>query len=216
MSSVAKKRSAPSSTRVKKTVNEEPKVQKKVRSKKVEEVEEVEETVNEEVVEEQVEDTKNNNENFELRLSELLQRLPELVKEIRKIETEMKQIRTLHQKSIKDIQKETKSRKKRNPNTDYSNSIFKKPTKVSEELSHFLGIDKNETVLRPKVTQFVSKYIKENNLKNSERPEEYVPDCKLKKLLGEPRFPLIKKKPELGIGYSYKNLQTYLAKHYIK
>ncbi len=99
------------------------------------------------------------------------------------------------------------------PEPDFSNSIFGKPVKISKELTEFLGLEDDEPVSHVDVTRAIIDYIKDLNLV---KDGIITPDYKLKKLLGEPRFPLIKKKPELGIGYSYKNLQTYLAKHYIK
>ncbi len=99
------------------------------------------------------------------------------------------------------------------PEPDFSNSIFGKPVKISKELTEFLGLEDDEPVSHVDVTRAIIDYIKDLNLV---KDGIITPDYKLKKLLGEPFVLLNRKTPELGIGYSYKNLQTYLAKHYIK
>ena len=38
----------------------------------------------------------------------------------------------------------------------------------------------------------------------------------LKNILGEPIYPVKNAKPELGLGYSYQNLQKYLSVHFTK
>ena len=38
----------------------------------------------------------------------------------------------------------------------------------------------------------------------------------LYKILGEPRYPIDKKKPDLGEGFSYFNLQSYMKDHFVK
>jgi chromatin remodeling complex protein RSC6 len=82
-------------------------------------------------------------------------------------------------------------------------SIFEIPTKLSEDLCHFLGKPKGSEMSRSNVTKAVTSYIKERNLKNK---HDITPDASLRKLLAVPD----------GESLTYFNLQKYLNKHYIK
>ena len=82
-------------------------------------------------------------------------------------------------------------------------SIFEIPTTLTEELNTFLGNPKGTQMSRSAVTKAITKYIKDNDLKNK---HDINPDAKLRKLLsvGE------------EIQLSYFNLQRYLNRHYVK
>ena len=82
-------------------------------------------------------------------------------------------------------------------------SIFERPTKISDELCHFLGKSKGSEMSRSEVTKAVNNYVKEKGLKNK---HDIKPDAALKKLLGVPE----------GEQLTYFNLQRYLNKHYLK
>ncbi len=83
-------------------------------------------------------------------------------------------------------------------------SIFQIPQALSTELCSFLGVTAGSKESRCNVTKFVTKYIKDHNLKVDKH--SINPDAKLKSLL---------KVPE-GETLSYFNLQKYLNIHYIK
>lgn len=136
------------------------------------------------------------------------------VKELNKV---LKQLNSMYPKLQKEIEKDIKlkNKKKRNNKTN-SKHTFNIPTRVDAELASFMGISKNDTVLRPDVTKAVSAYVAKNNLKIPKSDGRFNVDDTLSRLLGPMRFPILKKKPELGIGYTFKNLQTYLAPRYIK
>lgn len=85
---------------------------------------------------------------------------------------------------------------------------------VSPDLADFLAIKRCEKVSRPSVASFISKYVKQNNLVNPDDGRIFKADNKLKKILGEPRYLIKPKNPELGMGYSYLNLQSYLSPHF--
>jgi chromatin remodeling complex protein RSC6 len=58
--------------------------------------------------------------------------------------------------------------------------------------------------------------LQDHDLSDPENGSVFKADKKLKKLLGAPVHLLKKKNPELGKGYGYANLQTYLAPHFHK
>jgi upstream activation factor subunit UAF30 len=60
-------------------------------------------------------------------------------------------------------------------------------------------------VARTEVTQFIIKYIKENNLQNPENRKKIMPDDTLKKLLA------VKEEEDV----TYFNLQKYMNRHFV-
>ena len=87
-----------------------------------------------------------------------------------------------------------------------ANSGFNRPQKVSEELHSFLDLAKDELISRSQVTKRLNEYVKKNNLKHPDNGRIIVMDDTLKKLLNPPE----------DVELQFKNLQTYLAPHYIK
>ena len=98
----------------------------------------------------------------------------------------------------KENKKKNKSDKKKPP------SGFAKPTPISNELSNFLNLNKDDEIARTEVTSKVIAYIKEHNLQNPENKKTILLDEKLKLLL-EPGDNVI----------TFFNLQTYLKKHFL-
>ena len=122
--------------------------------------------------------------------------------------------RTQH-KALKDLDKAAhklmkelkKSRRKRGGGNQKSNpSGFNKPTKISEELSTFLGVDADKLMPRTEATKMLHKYIKEHNLQKKSDGRIIVCDRKLQGLLNVPK----------DVELSYFNLQTYLSPHFLK
>ena len=97
------------------------------------------------------------------------------------------------------LQKKIDSKKKRKP------SGFAKPQNVTNDLCTFMGKTKGTKIARTEVTQYLIKYIKDNNLQNNEDKKNIIPDKKLKKLLK------LKKKVQL----KYFNLQKFMNVHYL-
>jgi chromatin remodeling complex protein RSC6 len=113
------------------------------------------------------------------------------------------------QKKAAKLQKVADKRRKRKAEVGADGkpariSIFQIPQALSTELCSFMGRTAGSKESRSNVTKFVTKYIKDHNLKTDKH--SINPDAKLKALL---------KVPE-GETLSYFNLQKYLNIHYIK
>lgn len=145
---------------------------------------------------------------------ELVDMVEGMSKELKTIKTQLKSLLIAYNKEVKD--NKNKKRKNKVANKEYVPHGFTKPVGISPELAAFLGVPKDELVSRPSVTSFISKYVKENNLADEKDGSIFKADKKLLKILGEPRFLTKPKKPELGNGYSYQSLQTYLSPHFQK
>ncbi len=122
------------------------------------------------------------------------------------LHTQLKKLEKRVHREIKDARK----RKRRATTVDANGeakparlSIFEIPTKLSDDLCHFLGKPKGTEMSRSNVTKAVTSYIKEKDLKNK---HNIKPDAALKKLLAPPE----------GEPLTYFNLQKYLNKHYVK
>lgn len=107
------------------------------------------------------------------------------------------------QKKAAKLQKVADKRRKRKTDPN-AVSIFQIPQSLSTELCTFMGRAAGSKESRSNVTKYVTKYIKDENLKADKH--NINPDAKLKALL---------KVPET-VTLSYFNLQTYLNSHYIK
>lgn len=82
-------------------------------------------------------------------------------------------------------------------------SKFCTPTKISNELADFLGKERGTEMPRTEATREINKYIKINNLQDSENKRIINPDEKLSKLL--------KLNPDDEL--TYFNLQRYISPH---
>lgn len=125
--------------------------------------------------------------------------LKQFKKDINKLNKDVIKLQEKNEKHIKKIQKKNRNKKKRKP------SGFAKPLNVTDILCSFMGKNNGTKIARTEVTQYLIKYIKDNNLQNNENKKNIIPDQKLKKLLK------LKKKDEL----TYFNLQKYMNVHYI-
>ena len=149
----------------------------------------------------------------ELRLKEALMFIDNQVKELKAFKMTIKSLITDYQKEVR----ENKNKKKRTrSNKPQSPHGFTKPVHISEELSSFLKVDKDTTIARPSVTREISNYVKQHELYDASNKSIFKADATLKKLLGEPLYLVEPRKPELGVGYGYKNLQKYLSRHFLK
>jgi len=120
------------------------------------------------------------------------------------------QLKKLEKRVAREIKDARKRKRRTTPQLDENGaakparlSIFEIPTKLSDDLCHFLSKPKGSEMSRSNVTKAVTTYIKEKGLKNK---HDIKPDASLKKLLGVPE----------GEQLTYFNLQRYLNKHYIK
>lgn len=81
---------------------------------------------------------------------------------------------------------------------------FAKPTRISDELAAFLGVEKDTEIARTEVTKKLNVYIKENNLQNQENKKHIILDDKLKQLILVPD----------DVDLTFFNLQKYIKHHY--
>ena len=115
------------------------------------------------------------------------------------------------EKRVARLQKEADKRKRRGKKVlaegevapPRKPSIFELPTGLSNDLCAFLGVSNGSKESRSNVTKAITKYVKDNNLKNK---HNITPDAKLKALLGV----------KDGETLTYFNLQRYLNHHYLK
>jgi chromatin remodeling complex protein RSC6 len=128
-----------------------------------------------------------------------------MASQFKEVQSQMKQLQKTHAKEVKALQKRTKRRKNRDGKAK-SPSGFTQPTKISDDLAGFLGLDNGSEIPRTEVTKKINCYIKENNLQWEKNKRHIKPDKKLGGLLN------VGKGEEL----TYFNLQTYLKPHYIK
>jgi len=141
-------------------------------------------------------------------LSTMAELLDTLAKTSKSLTIEMKAL-------TKDVNKlrVTKAGKKQkrvvNPDTPRKLGALEKPVPISEELAEFLGLTKGEMYSRQQVTQYVNKFVKDNDLQNPENRRyillESEAGLKLKSLLRDPDQPL-----------TFFNIQRYLKVHYQK
>jgi len=141
-------------------------------------------------------------DNINTRLSALLETVSSVINELKTIQTEVKLVQKNYNKVVKDHNKIVNKRKK----TGRKPSGFAKPSQITNEMSEFLGLEKDVEIARNEVTSLINKYIVDNNLRNEADKRKILPDKKLSKLLN------LKGDEEL----SYFNLQRYMKHHFIK
>ena len=119
-------------------------------------------------------------------------------------------MKKLEKQIPRELKRAQKGRRRRAPTTTESGepivkkeSVFTKPTPISDALCTFLGIAKGSLVSRSEVTTRVCAYAKANSLMDKQIIKA---DASLRKLLA------LTEKDELKI----LNLQKYLKPHYIK
>lgn len=116
-------------------------------------------------------------------------------------------------------QKEKRSYRKKGKNTNVSSKArgefgFLKPVNVSPALEKFAGLSNGQLFTRPKTVSVISKYIKKHNLSEESNKSIFRVDKVLGELLGPAVHLINTKKPELGVGYSYRNIQKYIKQHF--
>jgi chromatin remodeling complex protein RSC6 len=133
------------------------------------------------------------------------------VEEVNTLRTQLATVFSKMKKLEKQIPRELKkaqkggrrARKVVDPDAPKKETIFTKPTPISDALCGFLGIAKGSQVSRSEVTSRVCKYAKDKGLMEKQNIKA---DAALRKLLS------LKESDELKI----LNLQRYLKSHYIK
>ena len=82
-------------------------------------------------------------------------------------------------------------------------SKFCTPSKISDKLAEFLGKEKGTMMARTDITREINKYIRVNNLQDSENKRYINPDDKLSSILNIPHDEQL----------TYFNLQQYISPH---
>lgn len=137
-------------------------------------------------------------------LSSLLDTVSVLMTQLKGVQAEIKTVQKNYTKLLKEHDK-TKNKSKRQ---NRKPSGFAKPSALTEDMTQFLGLDKDVEIARNEVTKLINKYIVDNNLRNEQDKRKIQPDKKLAKLLnfdvnGDEQL-------------SYFNLQKYIKHHFVK
>lgn len=147
------------------------------------------------------------------RLKEALAFIDNQMKELKTFKLTIKTLITDYQKEVRDNKSKKKRVRSSKPQTPHG---FTKPVHISSALSAFLKVEPDTTIARPSVTSKIAEYVRQHELYESSNKSIFKPDTFLKKILGEPLYLVEPRKPELGVGYGYKNLQKYLSPHFLK
>lgn len=122
---------------------------------------------------------------------------------------EMTVLIKIMQKEHQKLQKQTTKKSKKNASGEASKrspSGFAKPTKLSDDLCDFLGVERGSSMARTIVTKHINEYIKANNLQDQSDKRHIIPDAKLNSILSITE----------GDKLTYFNLQTYIKQHFKK
>lgn len=134
----------------------------------------------------------------------VLDRLQSFVNEAKELIVLVKALQRENQKLQKQSQK--KSKKVDNSGVKRLPSGFAKPTKLSDSLCDFLGVEHGSSMARTIVTKHINEYIKKNSLQDEADKRHIIPDAKLKSILSSTDSDKL----------TYFNLQTYIKQHFKK
>jgi chromatin remodeling complex protein RSC6 len=156
-----------------------------------------------------------------------LEKYASIRKEIREAELNLRNLRVLYKEEIKSNKSLKKRRRRDSGEKQKISHGFQKPTLISDVLAEFLGLPKGSLLTRHEAIKQIAAYINKHELygmlpdKNGEMKINKTiikPDAKLAKVIGKVDVLLSKKRPELGVGISYFNFNTYMKRqgHFIK
>ena len=114
--------------------------------------------------------------------------------------------KSLEKMLAKENKQRGRKKKRGSGNASGKQSGFKKPVRISRELATFLGETSDALVSRADVTSRISKYADEKGLKQEGNRKILRPDAALHALIGDTG----------GKDLTFFNLQSFLAKHFIK
>ena len=138
---------------------------------------------------------------FDIQLLDILDSLGKVKQCITQVQNK---VRVLEKTVHKEQKQNAKLLDKRNKSSRKP-SGFAKPAFVSDELCSFMKLDKGSQIARTEVTQYIIKYINQQNLQDPTQKKFIKPDPSLKSLLG------IKDTDEV----TYFNIQKFMNKHFI-
>jgi chromatin remodeling complex protein RSC6 len=138
-------------------------------------------------------------------------KLTQLSAVIAALKSEFKSLEKKYARDIKVLEKLSSKKHRKRARTeggDDSNTGFKKPTKMSAELSAFFDMPAGSLMARTDATKGITKYVREHTLQRADNKRfiEVHRDAKLKKLLKVPD----------DVELSFFNLQTFMTKHFAK
>ena len=116
------------------------------------------------------------------------------------------QVRALEKTVGKQMRTFAREAKKNKNKGNRKPSGFAVPSKISDELCVFMQKPKGSSAARTEVTQYIIKYIKDNDLQWKDNRKIIKPNTPLKNLLN------VKKNEEV----TYFNIQRFMNKHFIK
>ena len=122
--------------------------------------------------------------------------------QITSLQQQIRGLEKVVQKELNSARKELEKKKRKKASRKPSG--FAKPSPISAELSVFMSKEQGVEVARTEVTQYIIKYIKDNNLQNPDNKKIIIPDSTLKNLLK------VNEKDEV----TYFNLQKYMNIHF--
>jgi len=132
--------------------------------------------------------------------SDILENLGQLRKNITVIQNQIKGLESRVKKE-QEKQKKTKQQRKK------TISGFAKPTKISDQLCEFMGIETGTELARTEVTKYLHEYIKKNSLQVESNKTLIVPDNNLKNLL--------ELEDDVAKEIHFFSLQKYMNKHFV-
>jgi chromatin remodeling complex protein RSC6 len=135
--------------------------------------------------------------------TDILQTLSAFRSQITMLQNQVRGLEKCVSKKVKAMEREAKKNKSKG---NRKPSGFAVPTKITDELCDFMKMPHGSAVARTEVTQYIIKYIKENELQWKENRKIIKPDKALTSLLD------VKAKDEV----TYFNLQKYMNKHFMK
>ena len=132
--------------------------------------------------------------------SDILINLVQIKKNITVIQNQIKNVEGRVKREQQKQQKQKQQRKK-------TTSGFAKPTKISDELCEFMGMEKGTELARTEVTKYIHEYIKKNELQVETNKTLIVPDSNLKNLLALDE--------SLSNEIHFFSLQKYMNRHFV-
>lgn len=139
-----------------------------------------------------------------VKMAEFSAKLQQLVALFSNVKSDFKTLEKAMAREMK-IAAKASSKKRRN-NGNRKPSGFVKPTRISDELAHFLGKEIGSEMARTEVSKEINAYIQSHSLQDKKNGRIIHPDAKLTKLLK------VAKDDEL----TYFNLQRYMKHHFQK
>ena len=142
--------------------------------------------------------------NYQSEFAEVQDRLRSAMTLIKELSGHVSRLEKRVTRDQKIMNKKMKGKVKRVVDPNKPPSGFAKPGKVSEELSTFLGLGKDELIARTEVTKRITQYCKEKKLQKDEDRRTIHCDAPLRKLLRIPK----------GEQLTFFNLQKFMKVHY--